>query len=303
MAEIVGGFVMPHEPGLFFQPRERWSEGQQRVRSAFDSVRDRIGALGATTVIVIGADHYVLFGPGCLPACLIGIGDVSGPYERFPEMSQGEIPNHEPLARHIAEHGRWHGVDWAVAKSLHVDHSIGAPARLCALPNAAVTAVIPVYLASGVEPLIPMARAHAVGAAIRAAVAAWPGDERVVVIGSGGISHWVGLPEMGRVSPDFDRMVLDCVTGGDPAPLLALSDAEIVARAGNGALEIRNFVCMMGALDDGRGEVIAYEHGPEWVTGLGFAQVFATPAKSPATAGGASAAGEKTAAGMDAGRG
>ena len=72
-------------------------------------------------------------------------------------------------------------------------------------------------------------------------------------------------------------------------------------RAGNGALEIRNFVCMMGALGDGRGEVIAYEHGPEWVTGLGFAQVFATPAKATATAGVASAAGNKSAAGMDAG--
>ena len=50
-------------------------------------------------MIVVGADHYVLFGPGCLPRYLIGIGDVSGPYERFPGIAQGEIPNNRPLAR------------------------------------------------------------------------------------------------------------------------------------------------------------------------------------------------------------
>jgi protocatechuate 4,5-dioxygenase beta chain len=46
----------------------------------------------------------------------------------------------------------------------------------------------------------------------------------------------------------------------------------VLTEAGNGALEIRNFLCMMGALPGGRGEVIAYEHGKEWVTGLGFAE-------------------------------
>jgi protocatechuate 4,5-dioxygenase beta chain len=223
-------------------------------------------------VIVVGADHYVLFGPTCLPSFLIGIGDVSGPYERFPGISQDDIPNNEPLANHIAEFGREHGFDWAVAKSLHVDHSIGVPARVCALPNASVRGVIPVYLASGVAPLIRPRRAYQVGGMIRTAVEAWDSDERVVIIGSGGISHWVGLPEMGKVNNDFDRHILDCIVRGDAESMMAMSDEYVLAEAGNGALEIRNFLCMMGALPGGRGEVIAYEHGKEWVTGLGFAE-------------------------------
>ncbi|MBL0421865.1 protocatechuate 3,4-dioxygenase [Ramlibacter sp. AW1] len=273
MARIAGGFILPHEPGIFHAPPERWSEGQRRVRAAYEHIARRIGELRATTAIIIGADHYVLFGPGCLPAYLIGTGDISGPYERFPGIDQGAILDHRGLARHIAQHGREHGFDWAVAKSLRVDHSIGVPARLCALPNASVTGVVPVYLASGVEPLLPMRRAHALGGAIRAAVEAWPGDERVVVIGSGGISHWVGLPEMGRVNEKFDRFVLDCVERGDPEPIMKLSDAEVFEQGGNGAFEIRNFLCMMGALPGRPGELIAYENGPEWVTGLGFAEV------------------------------
>ncbi len=273
MASIVGGFIMPHEPGVFYMPKEKWNDAQKRVRAAYEAVGKRIGELGATSVIVIGADHYVLFGPGCLPSYLIGIGDVSGPYERFPNIAQGDIPNNTALALHIAQYGRAHGFDWAVAKTLRVDHSIGVPARLCALSNDSVKGVVPVYLASGVEPLLPMRRAHELGRMMGDAVKAWPAEERVAVIGSGGISHWVGLPEMGKVNETFDRWVLDCVTRGDAEAMLKLSDAEVFEQGGNGAWEIRNFLCMMGALGDQPGSIIAYEQGPQWVTGLGFAEV------------------------------
>lgn len=275
MGKIVGGFIAPHEPGIFFKPSTEWSEGQKRVMAAYQQIRERIRDLDATSVVVIGADHYVLFGPTCLPSYLIAIGDVSGPYERFPGWSQGAIPNNEALALHIALHGRQHGFDWAVAKSLHVDHSIGVPARLCALPNPSVRGVVPIYLASGVEPLLAPRRAYQLGAAIRAAVEARDDDERVVLIGSGGISHWVGLPEMGRVNTDFDRHVLDCVTRADAETLINLPDDRVLAEAGNGALEIRNFICVMGALPGASGRVIAYEYGDEWVTGLGFAEITA----------------------------
>ena len=276
MAKIVGGFIMPHEPGIFYMPEAKWTDGQRRVLAAYDRIRARIGELAATTVIVVGADHYVLFGPTCLPSYLIGIGDVSGPYERFATIKQGEIPNNTALALHIAQYGREHGFDWAVAKTINVDHSIGVPARVCALPNASVRGVIPVYLASGVAPLIHPRRAYAVGGLIRDAVEAWQGndgDERVVVIGSGGISHWVGMPQMGKVNEDFDRMVLDCVIRGDAEPMMAMSDEEVLEQGGNGAFEIRSFLCMMGALPGQAGELIAYERGAEWVTGLGFAEV------------------------------
>ncbi|OVZ56876.1 protocatechuate 3,4-dioxygenase [Pigmentiphaga sp. NML080357] len=273
MAKIVGGFVMPHEPGIFYMPEDRWTDGQRRVMAAYGDIARRIGELGATAAIVVGADHYVLFGPGCLPSYLIGIGDVSGPYEKFAGIDQGPIPNHVPLAEHIAFHGRANGFDWAVAKVLRVDHSIGLPARVCALSNPSVRGVIPVYLASGVEPVISLSRAYELGGALRRAVEAWAGEERVVVIGSGGISHWVGMPQMGRVNEAFDRQVLECVVRGDAAPLLALRDADVLEQAGNGAFEIRNFLCMMGALPGRTGRLLCYEHGDEWVTGLGFAEV------------------------------
>jgi protocatechuate 4,5-dioxygenase beta chain len=272
MAEIVGGFLVPHDPGLFATAAEGPSPLQQRTDAAFAEIRDRIGALEATTVIVVGADHYVLFGPACLPTMLIGIGDVSGPIERFPGMEQGEIPNNEALAVHLCDYGLAHGFDWTVSKSLKVDHSVGAPARRCALPNPTVRGVIPIYLASGVAPLIAKRRAFELGGMIAAAVAAWPEPERVVVIGSGGMSHWVGLPQMGTVNAAFDREILESVARGDVASLVALDDGEIVERGGNGALEIRNFICAIGAMPGCTGRIIAYEH-ENTRTGLGFAEL------------------------------
>jgi protocatechuate 4,5-dioxygenase beta chain len=56
------------------------------------------------------------------------------------------------------------------------------------------------------------------------------------------------------------------------AALIALDDAEIVERGGNGALEIRNFICAMGAVRGCTGRIIAYEH-EDTRTGLGFAEL------------------------------
>lgn len=277
MASIVGGFILPHDPLLFAMPDAAPASKRDAVMAAFDRIRDRIGTLGADVAIIVGADHYILFGPGCLPSMLIGIGEVDGPIERFPGIAQGPIAGHPALAQHILATGVASGFDWAVAKVLTVDHSVGIPARLCVLPNAGTT-VIPVYLASGVTPYIRPQRAFDLGQNIAHAVESWPGNERVVLIGSGGISHWVGMPQMGRVNEAFDQMVLDCVTRGDAKTLIDLTDDYVVEHGGNGALEIRHFLCVMGALPGCLGEILAYEAVPEWITGLGFAEIKAAAA-------------------------
>jgi protocatechuate 4,5-dioxygenase beta chain len=128
-------------------------------------------------------------------------------------------------------------------------------------------------LACGADPYISLPRSAELGRHIRDAVESFPADERIVIIGSGGISHWVGTVEMGQVSVDFDEEILALGVAGDVSGLTAYSDEEIINRAGNGAMEIRNFACAMAAVPQARGEVIAYEAVPEWVTGLGFLQL------------------------------
>jgi protocatechuate 4,5-dioxygenase, beta chain len=275
MAEIVGGFLLPHDPFILQTPEAAPADQRERVLAAFARIRDRVGELGATVAIVIGADHYILFGPGCLPAFLIGVGDLEGPLERLPGVARGPVAAHPELAGHIMRSGREAGFDWAVAKTLILDHSIMVPHHFCLAAHAGL-ATVPVYLASGVEPLIAKRRAYDLGGSIGEAVRSYPGAERVVVIGSGGISHWVGTAEMGRVNSEFDRRVLSLLERGDTRALIELDDAEIVREGGNGALEIRNFLCALGALGPAaRARTIAYEPSPAWITGLGFSELLA----------------------------
>ncbi|MEO8644093.1 protocatechuate 3,4-dioxygenase [Pseudomonas sp.] len=277
MGKIVGGFWMPHDPVMFVAPEAPDESIRDKIWGAFEACAQRLAALAPTSVIIVGCDHFILFGPHCLPKYLIGIAELDGPVESLPGLSRGPISNHPALAEHIVIDGEARGIDWTVARSFTVDHSFSIPQQLVVQPAEKVLGrtlpCIPVYLACGADPYISLPRAADLGRQIQRAVATFDADERVVIIGSGGISHWVGTALMGQVSEDFDREILELGVLGDIARLTAYSNEEIIERAGNGAMEIRNFACAMAAVPDAYGEVIAYEPVPEWVTGLGFLQL------------------------------
>lgn len=272
MAEIVTAFLMPHDPLIAAEPDAAVPRQREAVMSAFAHIANRLSEEQIDTVITIGDDHYCLFGPGCVPRCLIAIGDVEGPIEDWLGIPREPIENHADLARHIMQAGFDAGIDWAVSKNLVVDHAAMIPVHYVVRPNPGIR-TIPVYLNSGVEPLISTHRAHEIGRSIGEAVRSWPGHERIAVFGTGGISHWVGMAEMGRVNEEWDRKILDIASRGDVDALIAMSDEEILSEAGNGALEIKNWVCAMGSLPDHRAEVIAYEAIPQWICGCGFAEL------------------------------
>ena len=107
------------------------------------------------------------------------------------------------------------------------------------------------------------------GVMIRKAVESQGFAERVVVVGTGGLSHWVGLPESGQINQEFDREFLRRLEVGDRGPLTSYTRQEIDA-AGNGAHEIRTWLAAAGAAGTGF-DVLAYEPVPEWLTGTAVA--------------------------------
>lgn len=274
MAKIVGGFLCPHAPLIFTHKGRGDLKQEEKIFNAFEHITKRIKELEATTVIIIGSDHYILFGTQCLPQMLICTGSVSGPIEKFEACPQYDIEVNTDLAKFIYTYGQDNNVDWAVSKSLVVDHAIALPHHYVVRPIDGLLS-IPVYLNAGVAPGISKARAYRLGKQIREAVEAYPGGERVVLLGTGGLSHWVGSAQMGRVNPVFDQMVIDAYTSGNMQALIDLPDAEILKNGGEGAMEIRNHICTMGAFEGGNAELIIYEDVKTWITGMGFLEVFA----------------------------
>jgi len=269
MSKIVGGFTVSHDPLVFINPQNL---DVAPIRQAYDEIRRRIAELRASVAIIVAADHYIVFGPRLLPQIVICGGEITGPVDALPGIPNQPIPHNENFARRVFDHILHADFDLAFSNGTGVDHGIGIPAHQCLPANGSV-ATVPVYMASGVEPFIPIRRAYRFGGALKTAIEEDPGDERVVLLGSGGISHWVGTGEMGKINTEFDTFVLDAITSGDPDPLLALSDQEIMSRGGNGAMEIRHFLAVMGAMPNARGEVIEYNPWKGGATGLGFTHI------------------------------
>jgi protocatechuate 4,5-dioxygenase beta chain len=273
MAQMVGGFLMPHLPTIPSGALLDDEVVKGRLYGAFERITRRLTELKVDTVIIIGDDHYENFGPHCIPSCLVVTGDINvSDHVQLLGMPKGSIPNNAPLARHIVETGFDEGIDWAFAKYLGVDHSIAVPYTMTAKKIPGIR-VVPVYLNAVVEPLIRSRRAAEIGRSIRRAVDSWPGDERVAIFGTGGISHWVGSPGMGRINHEFDHQVLDMVARGDIEGLVSLPDAMVLEEAGNGAIEIKNWICAMAAVPEAQAADITYEPIESWITGCGFSEL------------------------------
>lgn len=273
MAEIVTAFLLPHVPLIASNPDGPSADQKAKIMTAFDHVRDRLREERIDTVINIGSDHYSLFGPNCLPSALIAIGDIDGPVEPWLGIPHTAMRTNSPLARHILECGFNDGIDWASAKNMSVDHATMIPFHYSVRPAGEI-ATIPVYLNTAVDPIIPTKRAHAIGTSIGNAITRWTGQERVAIFGTGGISHWVGMAQMGQINLDFDQKIIRLAEQGDVEALISLDDDEILATAGNGALEIKNYVCAMAAFPDSKAKLIAYEPVHEWIAGCGFMEFF-----------------------------
>src|SRR5690606_35981647 len=113
-------------------------------------------------------------------------------------------------------------------------------------------------------------RCYAWGRMLAQAIERLPGDLRVGVLATGGLSHSIGEPTMGRIDEAFDRDCIGRFEAGDPPALFEFLEARLPG-AGNGASEVRNWVAAHGAAG-GRGfELIRYDPIPNVYVGCGFA--------------------------------
>jgi protocatechuate 4,5-dioxygenase, beta chain len=129
--------------------------------------------------------------------------------------------------------------------------------------------VATVYTNCAAPPLPPLRRCYEMGGFVGRFARTYAGVRRVAFLATGGISHWVGTPETGRINAEWDHWVIDHIERGDVEPLLRLTWEDIERDGGNGGQEIRNYVALLGAVPGWKGEALAYEPVPEWITGCG----------------------------------
>lgn len=272
MATLVHAGATSHVSGIIRTP-DAHPEHSPRLDAAWTQMAAGITAADPDVVIVVAPDHYETFGPENLPIFCIGAADHHDPWnehgipgETVRGAEQTALALHDDLV-----HADF---DIALSREMNLDHGFLVPVQRLGLED---RAIIPLYINCTTAPLPSLRRCRDLGLALRSAIERLDEGLRVAVLGTGGVSHWVGLPQMGEINEEWDRDFLARYARGDLESILGMSDAEITADAGNGALEIRTWVTAAACSGVAGAEVLAYAPMHAWVTGIAVAELEVAP--------------------------
>jgi aromatic ring-opening dioxygenase catalytic subunit (LigB family) len=156
------------------------------------------------------------------------------------------LPGEPDFAWHLARCLVEDEFDPTICQEMPLDHGVLAPLPLL-LEHPWRVPIVPLAVNVIQHPLPTARRCFRLGQAIGRAIAAYPPNLKVAVLGTGGLSHQLHGPDFGVVNPGWDREFLDRLED-DPAALAALSHDEYMRRGGAEAVEMIIWLIMRGAL-------------------------------------------------------
>jgi aromatic ring-opening dioxygenase catalytic subunit (LigB family) len=272
MGQIVGGFATSH---VLFPPNGVEDKAERVIQGMLE-MRARIRALQPDLIVLAGSDHLNNFSLAMQVTLAVGVSDS------FTTLGDSGAPattfkGNRGFAEGFVRHASRRDFELVQAEELRPDHGMAIP-RLLVDPAGEIP-VVPVYINCNMPVPPSPARCLKLGGVLKEFVEkVRPEAERVVVVGTGGLSHWLCLPEQGKVAEDFDLQFIDGMIGGEAAALAQYSAEDIEAASGNGGLELTAWLFMAGALPGVRGEKLYYEPIPEWISGMGGVSLIPEPA-------------------------
>jgi aromatic ring-opening dioxygenase catalytic subunit (LigB family) len=237
MAEIVAAVGTTHTPGLLGWFGNAPQDQQQAAVAAFDRLREHLHAARPDVMLVFANDHLLNWPINNTPEYTVGIGDLHvGPADWYDEwLARAEkyrVPGRSALARHIVNEGARHGLSFAYLREMQFDDSISVPT--CYLNPDMTIPMVPITMNCSVPPIPTPRRAYEVGRTLRDVLHSYPGQERIALVGSGGLSHEPGGPRYFHIDAEFDRWFLGLLAEGDHEKLLAQCTLERMEAAGSG---------------------------------------------------------------------
>lgn len=172
------------------------------IEGAIAIARDFVTAFDPELVVTFSPDHYNGFfyramPPFCIGTAAQGVGDYG--------THKGPLHVPADLATDCARAVLDADVDIAISAAMDVDHGTVQPLQKL-FGDATAKPVIPVFINSVATPLGPVRRVRALGAAIGTYLATL--GKRVLVVGSGGLSHDPPVPTLATAPPGaLDRIV------------------------------------------------------------------------------------------------
>ncbi|WP_317928630.1 class III extradiol dioxygenase family protein [Halioxenophilus sp. WMMB6] len=251
MAKIIGGIGTSHIPAIGIA-MDKGLEGTPYWKDFFSGyvpVRKWLHSENPEIAIVFYNDHGLEMFLDKKPTFAIG----AAPQYHNADEGWGIKPippvtGETELSWHIINELVEHDFDPLVCQEMNVDHGLTVPLSLM-YPghNYQQIKVIPVCINCERHPMPKPSRCYALGQAIGRAVASFGGDQKVVVLGTGGLSHQLDGERAGFLNTEFDYECLDKIVT-DPEALTRYSNEDLVEIAGAQGVELNMWLAMRGCL-------------------------------------------------------
>jgi hypothetical protein len=251
MASIIGGIGTSHVPtiGVTYDKGRQNEPAWAPLFEGYKPVAQWLAKQRPDVLLFFYNDHANSFFFDLYPTFALGI----SPSFELADEGAGRRPlpaikGHSALAIHLAESLVNDEFDMAVFQDRPLDHGCHSPLPLL-WPHAPdwPGAVVPIQINVLQYPLPTARRCYKLGQAVRRAVQSFPEDLRVVIVGTGGLSHQIHGERTGFNNTEWDMEFLRLLEH-DPDRLAALTHADYVRLGGAEGAEVIMWLAMRGAL-------------------------------------------------------
>lgn len=254
MATIVGGIATSHTPTIGFaidtnkQNDPVWAP----IFKGYEPVQAWLKDKAPDVLFYIFNDHMTSFFIDHYSHFALGVG------ENFPVADEGGGPRdlpplkgHPALAEHIARGLTADEFDMSFFQEKGLDHGCFSPLSLL-LPHDKTgwpVKVIPFQVGVLLAPSPTANRCYKLGKALRKAIQSYPGNLKVAIVGTGGLSHQVHGERCGFNNTPWDMEFMERLEK-DPQGLTGYTIAELAKLGGMEGSEVVMWLIMRGALSE-----------------------------------------------------
>jgi len=265
MADIIGGVFTSHVPaiGNAIAKQRQQDPYWKPFFDGFVPVRRWLAERAPDVAVVFSNDHGLNFFLDKMPTFAVGAAaEYRNGDEGWGLPVYAPFPGAQALSWHIIDSLVADEFDITTCQEMLLDHAISIPFELC-WPGGGPRPVkiVPVSINTVQHPLPSPKRCLALGRAVGRALQAWGGAEKIVIFGTGGLSHQLEGKRAGFINKDYDRFCMDHLAS-DPDAMTRHSALDIVELAGSQGVEILNWIAARGALGETAVEISRNYHIP-----------------------------------------
>jgi protocatechuate 4,5-dioxygenase beta chain len=263
MATVIGAITTSHVPAIGGaiakgrQDEPYWKP----FFGAFGRAREWLAAAKPDAVVVVYNDHGLQFFLDKMPTFALGAADeYRNADEGWGLPTLGPFRGDAALSWHLIESLVAAEFDVTSCQEVLVDHAFTVPLQLlwpegCRLPT------VPVMVNTVQHPLPSPARCIKFGRALGRAIESWPGNDRVLVLGTGGLSHQLEGTRAGFINREFDELCMAKIVT-EPQALGDYTIRELVELAGTQGTELLNWLVARTALGGRVSKIHSNYHVP-----------------------------------------